>query len=199
MIINILGNGPSLNKYSWKKEITTIGTNWILNHKNFFKLSNYYYVVYDKKFLFEKKNDWINLLKKINYKKVYVPKQWIDHNLAYKKFNALEDLKRKNMLLEMYFDKFYNQVDNVIFKYAIPLALFLNSNQIRLYGCDFDYGIKDDETLNDLSYFYDKDDHMSEFKHTIKSAKEWSIKSKETFYLIKEYLNNYSIVIENKS
>ena len=35
MIINILGNGPSLNKYSWKKEITTIGTNWILNHKNF--------------------------------------------------------------------------------------------------------------------------------------------------------------------
>ena len=126
MIINILGNGPSLNKYSWKKEITTIGTNWILNHKNFSKLSDYYYVVYDKKFLFEKKNDWINLLKKINYKKVYVPKQWIDYNLAFKKFNALEDLKRKNKLIEMYFDKFYNQVDNVIFNMQYHWRSFLN-------------------------------------------------------------------------
>ena len=75
MIINILGNGPSLNKYSWKRDITTIGTNWILNHKKFFELSDYYYVVYDERFLFEKKNNLIGLLKKINYQKIYVPKR----------------------------------------------------------------------------------------------------------------------------
>ena len=199
MIINILGNGPSLNKYRWERNITTIGTNWILNHKKFFKLSDYYYVVYDKRFLFEKRNNWIDSLKKINYKKIYVPKQWINYNLAYKKFNALEDLKRKNVLIDMYFDKFYNKVDNVIFKCAIPLALYLKSDKISLYGCDFDYAIKEDETLNDFSYFYDKKDHKSEFKHTINSAKDWSIKSIETFNLIKEYLKKYSIIIENKS
>tara|TARA_A100001011_G_C14081647_1_gene744758 strand:+ start:60 stop:659 length:600 start_codon:yes stop_codon:yes gene_type:complete len=199
MIINILGNGPSLKKYSWKRDITTIGTNWILNHKKFFELSDNYYVVYDERFLFEKKNNWIGLLKKINYQKIYVPKQWINYNLVYKKFNALEDMKKKNVLIDMYFDKFYNKVDNVIFKCAIPLALYLKSDKIRLYGCDFDYDIKDDETLNDFSYFYDKENHKTEFKHTINSAKEWSIKSKETFNLIKEYLEKYSIIIENKS
>ena len=200
MVINVLGNGPSLKNYTWPKDIITIGTNWILNNKDFIKIKNYYYVVYDENFFLNKEIKWLKLLNKLKAEKVYVPNHWINSDTKFNRFQNFQNLKKdKDPILNDYFDLFWNNVENVIFKCAIPLAIHLKSNDIRLYGCDFNYRIEKNNTLNNSSYFYHRKNHLTDFTHTTESALLWSQKSNETFNYIKKYLNNFSIKLNNKS
>lgn len=199
--ISIIGNGPSIKnlKLSKLKNSFIIGTNNILKKKSFLLNKNYFFCAYDEGLLEDK--TWIkNFLK-------FKGKTFLDFD--YKKktdYNFKKNFRdiKKEKLVRSFLKKFKDRrraVGTVIVEMAIPIAIYLarryNISKVYLYGCEFNYKLKN-KKLSNHSYFYNSAKNVG-FKHTFKSSESWKKNNILKFKKIKLFLSKEKISIYDKT
>lgn len=196
--IIILGNGPSIKKLNFKvlKKEVVIGTNNIFLNKKFSKIKNSYFTIYDKRFFNPIKEPLKKFIKKFKGN-IYIPHKYKKEITKIKKQKIIFD--NKNLKIQKSFKKkFCNQKDllgTVIIEMAIPLALYLKVKKIILYGCEFDYKLKNNQ-LSNKSYFY-KSNLNQQFDHNQFTAKKWSEHQIRNFKKVNIFLKKNNIKLED--
>ena len=200
--ILLIGNGPSIKnlKLYKLKNSFIVGTNNIIKKKEFLSNKNYYFCAYDEGLLEDK--TWIkNFLK-------FKGKSFLDFEHRKKKsdfffkknFKKIKEEKLVRSFLKKFGDR-RRTTGTVIVEMAIPIAIYLAKrykiSEIYLYGCEFNYKLKN-KKLSNQSYFYNSVRNVG-FKHTFKSSESWKKNNILKFKKIKIFLSKEKINICDKT
>ena len=193
----ILGNGPSLNlnQQFYQDYDCVLLTNRLIWEEFAAPNTRLIYVCSDIRF--KKSVEWLQQIrtKSIDiflsddlYEEVigFVPKENI---FSYSSLAA-------STLLSRYMRDFplmQNLRSNVVLDLAIPVAIFIGSMNIKLFGCEFDYDIK---IHNDKpSYYSNYNSRNIPFDHDQSSASYWANVSNDKYNRIVTLLHHAGIAL----
>lgn len=199
--ISIIGNGPSIKnlKLYKLKNSFIIGTNNIIKKKEFLLNKNYFFCAYDEGLL--KDETWIKKYFEFKGKSFldFKYKNKTDYNFK-KSFKNIKAEKLVKNFLKKFGDR-RKAVGTIVVEMAIPIAIYLAKRhkikEIYLYGCEFNYKLKNNK-LSNKSYFYNSSKKVG-FKHTLKSSEIWKKNNIIKFKKIKIFLLKEKIKIYDKT
>lgn len=157
-----------------------IGLNSLIFDRNFNNLKRKILAFHDRRFLSEE--IFIEKIKKINNIYPVISNKKNSNDARY--ILGLEIVDIENYIIDKkmyqeYLSEFCAPDDllrNAAFEIGIPLALGMGVKKIKMYGCSFDYGMKDEcgpQYYNGLKF--------KSFEQTQESAKNWSDYSNKRF------------------
>ena len=198
----LLGSGPSIadEDLSLLKNENTFATNWFSLHPNWPELNINFYCAYDARFVTPRPNpQWVESLNQ-STSAHFFPKNWADFpEFAGSCFIPYHDEIKIYRDRKFSFDPirtgFYDG-GSVILNFCLPLAMFMGFREIVLLGCEFDYGLSKNKTV-DSGYFYPYQKQATPNDHTIESHKIWQQNSLTAFKVIQNAAEKRSIVILN--